>query len=156
MKREVFADLKERDFGAVDNMPHTQRPPIEGVETVESVERRCEGFLRDVIRGEVSRLDDSERVIVVVSHGAYLPVLWDAIKREPNWEWIDPRPEGAERENVLGAWRNTAFCVLRWETGENEVKVVVERGMGTPHLEGGEVTRQPVAVPGVGEEGSNL
>lgn len=128
------------------------------MEPLETVARRADGFWDNWWAPVLAKTEEGEKnqqngdkegeLIVAVSHGAYIPSLWE--RMVARWE-----VEGTNGEDVVGRWRNTAFCVLRFEKKKDGGgwKVVVERNMGTPHLEGtGAVTKQPIA----GEEGANL
>ncbi|TGZ83925.1 phosphoglycerate mutase-like protein [Ascodesmis nigricans] len=148
LPREIVPEIKERDFGPVDDTPHTVMPDPAGVETMESVELRADGFWErwweeGVLKGAEGKGED--QLVVAVSHGAFIPALWKVMERR--WEVVGE----AKGEDTMGRWRNTAFCVLRFEEKvEGGWRVMVERNMGTPHLDATMTTKQPV----IGEEGA--
>lgn len=105
-------------------------------------DRFIETYLASAVRDAVRRGHgnaDSRRAVVIISHGAFLRVLWDRIVAAyagGQAQWAVPRPDSL-------SWRNTGVMTVRMVPPGVTAKearttwgLIVEGVNETPHLEG--------------------
>ncbi|KAI5799852.1 histidine phosphatase superfamily [Geopyxis carbonaria] len=115
----------ERDFGAVDGLPWSaNHPGLDTIEKMAAVEMRADDFLDEHLIDAVLYAKDPQDTVLVVSHGAFLPVLWRRMQERFTCE----ATEGKIR------FPNTAYMHIRADLDKDTLEVVSPPGV--PHLKG--------------------
>lgn len=128
-ERLILEILRERDFGSSECQPWVLKPPAKGTngktvdaghrdfkpkETQESMTRRMDTFLDDIIQPILVADTESANTVAVVSHGIVLSILWRALlhRLDPRNVSLSPAisvAAGSRPLESLPIWSNTAY-----------------------------------------------
>ena len=126
--------LREQDFGSLecthwannraaftdDSPPNPEVAGFKPKETAAAMEKRTNGFLDDYIVPLLATDQEEENVVIIVSHGLILSVLWKALLARFGQRTISLSAEAGATNGLRGLdtlphWANTGYLELEIE-----------------------------------------